>query len=182
MKPPAVSSQLGFDHPDDDFVGNQLAALHVAFALLARVRCLACGARAAMSPVEICAIAEALLQNLRLRAFAGARAARGRSTSHLSLDEPAVVAHRQARFDLRDRVERHADDDEQRGRAEIERRDREAALQRARQHGEQAEVDRGGGRDAQQNLVDVVDRRLARTDARNERAASSSGCPRCLAC
>ena len=68
------------------------------------------------------AIAEALLENLGLRAFAGSRRARRRSRGSF-LDEPAVVAHRKTRFDLRDRIQRHADDDQQRRRTEVELRD-----------------------------------------------------------
>src|SRR5579863_692906 len=86
----------------------------------------------------------------------------------LSLDESAIVAHRQARFDLRDRVEGHAHDDQQRGRAEIERGHRKAALQRSRQNREQSEIDGGRRGDSHQNLVEVVDGRLARANSRNE--------------
>src|SRR5579872_114049 len=87
-----------------------------------------------------------------------------------SLYKSAVIAHCEPRFDLRHRVERDADDDQERRRAEVEGRYAEAALHRRRQNRQEAEVDGRDGRDPQENLVDVVDGRLTRPNAGDERS------------
>ena len=124
---------------DDQRVGNEFAALHVAFGFSAKrraVRALLAQDVAGRNLFD----AKAFLQHPRLRALA--RAGRPQENeSHvrarLPFDEAPVVAHRQARFDLRDRIERDADDDQQRRRSQIERRHRQTALHRTGQHGEQ---------------------------------------------
>ena len=100
---------------DDEVVGDQLAAMHVPFGASAQLR-----PAGAVSPEDIAGRdlfqPEAFVENARLRALTST----GRSQeddSHVKIrealpfDEAAIVAHRQTRLDLRDRVERHADDD-----------------------------------------------------------------------
>src|SRR5579863_4884810 len=123
-----------------------------------------------MSPVEICFTPK---RSWRIRAcvpFPAPGGPRKMTCMGLSLDEAPVVAHREPCLDLRNRVERDADNDQQRGRTEIERRDREAALERTRQHGQQPEVDRRGRGDPDQNLIEVINRRLTGPDPGNEGA------------
>ena len=95
--------------------------------------------RAQHVPVEICGIAEALAEDLRLRALARARRARASTSliaarlrsafgqapradaSGAGAGEAFVAARDEVRFDLVDRVERDADDDHERRAAELER-------------------------------------------------------------
>jgi hypothetical protein len=64
--------ELGFDHLDDDFIGQQRAADHIPLGSLAEL-----GAFVAVLAQDVAGrdlpCAETLLQNLRLRAFAGSR-------------------------------------------------------------------------------------------------------------
>ena len=72
-------------------------------------------------------------------------------------------------MDLRDRVHRDADDDQQRGAAEIER---EPAYgnQDFGQDADRGQIERADDRDARQDVVDVFGGLLARTDAGKEAA------------
>ena len=77
-------------------------------------------------PVAMCGTPNASDEPARLACpyrRRGRRARMIRMTRGSLLDEPAIIAHGQTRFDLVHGVERHADDDEQRRAAEIERGD-----------------------------------------------------------
>src|SRR6185503_19205833 len=115
------------------------------------------------------------------------------ATDPPSLHEAFVVAHHQLALDLLQEVHRHADDDEQRGAAEVEAdaealgdelrqegverrpdaRDRlhlDAGEQELRQDGDCRQIERAHQRDAGEHGVDVLRRALAGADAGDEAA------------
>src|SRR5262245_34268633 len=82
------------------------------------------------------------------------------------LHEPLVAAGDHVRLEGRDRIERDADDDEERRTAEVEW-DPELVDQHARQNADCRDVERAGQRDAHEHVVDVLRRALAGPDARD---------------
>jgi hypothetical protein len=70
---------------------------------------------------------------------------------------------------LRHRIHGHADHDQQRGAAEVERH-RRVGNQNFRDQADDRQIDRAEHRDARQHVVDVFGGALARPDAGNEAA------------
>src|SRR5687768_5838111 len=87
------------------------------------------------------------------------------------LDEVAILMGDQVALNLRDRVHRHVDDDEQAGAAEIEGHAR-LAEQNLRNKADQDEIGRAHHRHARDQMVEIGLGRLAWTDARDEAAVA----------
>ena len=85
------------------------------------------------------------------------------------LQEAFVVAHHQLRLELFHRVERHADDDEDRGPAEVER-GRGLADEDRRQRRDRREVQRPREREPREDAVEELGRRAPRPHPRDEPA------------
>src|SRR3954462_290930 len=85
------------------------------------------------------------------------------------LDQIAILVGDQVTLDLAYRVHRHVDDDQQAGAAESEI---EAGLggQDLRDQADQHEGGRADDRDAVEQIIEIMFRRLARTDTGNEAA------------
>ena len=98
-----------------------------------------------------------------------------------ALHEALVAARQHVRFDLRHGVERHADDDQQRRAAEVERHV-EALDQDRRQDADGRDVERAAQRDARQDAVDVLGGALARAGCRECSRRTSSCCRRRRSC
>src|SRR5580658_2613868 len=86
-------------------------------------------------------------------------------------NEALIIAHGQPRLNLRHRIKRNTDDNEQRRRPKIERRNTKPTLQRRRQHRKQTEVHGRHGSQPNQDAVEVIHSRLPRSNARDEGAA-----------
>ena len=85
------------------------------------------------------------------------------------LDQAFVLVRQQMALHLRHRIHGHADGDQQRGAAEVERH-RGVGDQQLRQHAHDRQVDGADHRDARQHVVDVLGRLGAGPDARQEAA------------
>ena len=90
--------------------------------------------------------------------------------------EALVVPGDEVRLDLLHGVEGHADDDEQRGAAEVEG-DVELVGEDGRQHADGRQVDRAAEGDAGEHVVDVARRSSCRGGCPGCSRRTSSGCP-----
>ena len=85
------------------------------------------------------------------------------------LDEPFVLMSQQVRLDLRDRVHRHGDDDQQAGATEIEG-NRKPGDQDLRQDADDRKVSRADHRQPGQHAVEILGGVTARPDAGDKAA------------
>src|SRR5215208_7104360 len=87
------------------------------------------------------------------------------------LDEVAILMGDQVALDLRDRVHRHVDDDEQARSAQVEGHPR-LAEQNLRNKADHYDIGSADHRDARDQMVEIGLCRLAGTDARDEAAVA----------
>src|SRR4051795_3584686 len=131
-----------------------------------------------MSPVEILGIPRCAEMNWACVPFPapGGPTRTRRITAPPLAEEALVVAQHQLALDLLGGVETHTDEDEHGGAAERERlagagaAAGEEGQRNDRQDGDRGEVERAGQRDPREDVLEVLRRRAARSDARDEAA------------
>ncbi len=161
------------DDADHDLVGDQLARIHERFAAAPSSVPAFDGGTQDVAGRDV-RQPESGRDALGLRTLARA----GRAEQHdvqwlaaMLLQEALVVAHEQLGFHLTHRVERDADDDEDRGAAEVELTRSDMGLeQHPRQHGDGRQEERAGERQPREDPVEELGRRAAGAHAGHEPA------------